>query len=204
MFTDPAAARLDGYLGRIAEGDQQALRALYSATSPALFALSLRITGRQDTAEDVLQEMYLAVWRKAGQYDPGKGESMAWLKAVLRNKALDALRKRATDRSFVPPSLEAFVDPSPSPHAIVEHSDLGEQIHRHLGALRPRDARALRSIYFDGMSYIELAAREHVPVATAKSWVRRALLKIRRLYPSSYLEGWRESGDCAPASSPTH
>lgn len=185
MSTEPTACRLGDCLQQIARGDRQALEALYLQTSPALLSLSIRFMREREAAEDVLQEVYLTVWRKAGQFDARKGDPMAWLHVMLRNKALDALRRRPAMRSVPLSEIEALPDgalsaASLSAAALIELKATSAHLQRHVENLEPRHARALRSIYFEGLTYAELALREQVPVPTAKSWVQRSLVQIRR------------------------
>lgn len=179
MSVRPSTSRLSQHLRGIAEGDPRALEALYTETSPHLFAAAIRFMGRGDAAEDLLQDLYLTVWRKAGQFDITRGDPMGWLHVVLRNKALDALRRHPAQREDPLPDLEALVDPGPSPLAALEQKTISEHLQRDLDRLRPDHARALRSIYFEGLSYPQLAEREQIPVPTAKSWVQRSVTKLR-------------------------
>ena len=180
MSTEPTARRLGDWLRRIARGDRRALEALYLETSPALLSLSIRFMRERDAAEDVLQEVYLTVWRKAGQFDACKGDPMAWLHVMLRNKALDALRRDPAIRSAPLSEIEALPDGALSAASLIELKATSANLQRHVERLEPRHARALRSIYFEGLTYAELASREQVPVPTAKSWVQRSLVQIRR------------------------
>jgi RNA polymerase sigma-70 factor (ECF subfamily) len=179
----PCTSRLNQHLRAIAGGDPRALEALYADTSPLLFAVAIRFMGRGDAAEDLLQDFYLSVWRKADQFDPERGDPMGWLHVVLRNKALDVLRRRPLRREDPLPDVEALVDPGPSPLAALEQKTFCEHLQRDLDRLRPDHARALRSIYFEGLSYPQLAEREQIPLPTAKSWVQRSVTKLRSFQP---------------------
>jgi len=180
MSIERTARRLGDCLQRIAGGDRRALEALYLETSPALMSLSIRFMRERDAAEDVLQEVYLTVWRKAGQFDARKGDPMAWLHVMLRNKALDALRRDPAIRSAPLSEVEALPDGALSAAALIELKATSARLQRHVERLKPHHARALRSIYFEGLTYAELAEQEQVPVPTAKSWVQRSLVQIRR------------------------
>ena len=84
---------LEGLLAAVATGDRAAFARLYEATSGRLFAVTLRLLGRRDVAEDVLQEAYLAIWRKADLYQPRKGAPLAWMMTIARYRAIDRLRR---------------------------------------------------------------------------------------------------------------
>ena len=89
---------LETLLGRVAIGDRQALRAVYELSAAKLFGLALRITGKRDLAEDVVQESFVSIWHHAGDYRPQLAAPMTWMTTIVRNRALDALRRTAAAR----------------------------------------------------------------------------------------------------------
>jgi RNA polymerase sigma-70 factor (ECF subfamily) len=117
----PAARALAELLQKIARGDQPALAELYSLTSAKLFGVCLRICEERSEAEEVLQETYVTVWRRAGTYDPAKAAAITWLAAVARNKALDR-RRTGKVRQLSAPLEDAamVVDSAPSAQSTLE------------------------------------------------------------------------------------
>ncbi len=175
------AAELTTQLARVAGGDREALRSLYRATSAKLFGVCLRILRDRGEAEEVLQEVYLTVWRKAHVFDAGRGLSpMTWLATLARNRSIDRLRSSGRARSMAP--LEAAAeaaDPGPSALSGLEASDERRRLEACLAELDGPPQAAIRTAFFDGASYPELARRMDVPLGTLKSWVRRGLLRLR-------------------------
>lgn len=167
-------------LVRIPGGDRAALQTVYRLTSAKLFGVALRILGERSEAEDVLQEVYLTVWRKAGDFDPGRASPMTWLIAIARNRAIDRLRATRTSRHMDPIDAAAEVaDTAPIADKALERSDDDARLHGCLDALAGHEQAALRGAFFDGNTYEELSVRMSVPLGTMKSWVRRAMIKLK-------------------------
>src|SRR5882724_8752345 len=181
MDADAARSReLAAALVRVAGGDRAALRLVYQETSAKLFGVCLRILKDRSEAEDVLQDVYVTVWRKAASFDPGRASPITWMVAIARNRAIDRLRASAISRRMEPiEAADAVIDPAP---AAVERVELAQQHQRLAGCLEELEARhsaAIRAAFLDGSTYEELAARMSVPLGTMKSWIRRGLLKLR-------------------------
>ena len=175
---DDGRARLADALARTARGDRDAFARVYASTSAKLFGVCLRILRERETAEEVLQETYLTVWSKAHQFDPDRASPITWLVTIARNKALDRLR---ASRGPAAPLEAAADEPDPMPLADVtaEASDGYRRLAGCLDALEPRHATAIRTAFYEGVTYELLAHREEVPVGTMKSWIRRGLLSLR-------------------------
>jgi len=155
----------EALLAQVALGNRAAFAALYRATANRLFGICLRVLGDRAEAEEVLQEVYTAVWRKAAQYDARQGTVMSWLGITARNRAIDRLRERPARGALGALDLAAaLADPAPSP----------EQ-----EALEPRRRSLIREAFFGGFTYEELARRTQAPLGSVKSWVRRGLLQLR-------------------------
>jgi RNA polymerase sigma factor (sigma-70 family) len=180
MDAEAPRSQLAAALARVAAGDRAALRLVYQDTSAKLFGVCLRILNDRSEAEDVLQDVYVTVWRKAAAFDPGRASPITWLVAIARNRAIDRLRSSAMSRRLEPiESADAVSDPSP---AALERVELAQQHQRLAGCLEELEARqaaAIRTAFLDGATYEELAARMSVPLGTMKSWIRRGLLKLR-------------------------
>ena len=179
---DAASSRnqLAERLARVAEGDRQALGAVYRDTSAKLFGICLRILGDRGEAEDVLQEVYLTVWNKAAVFDPERASPITWLVTMARNRAIDRLRSGGVIRKADP--IEAAVelsDPAPSAAAEVEAADERRRLETCLQQLEPQHSAAIRTAFLDGVTYEDLAAQMAVPLGTMKSWIRRGLLRLR-------------------------
>jgi len=131
-------------------------------------------------AEDVLQEVYVGIWRKAGQFDPARASPITWLAMIARNKAIDRLRALPAANTQAPAEMvERAVDPSASPLQDAEASNDRARLDKCMEQLDDRRRGLIRTAFFDGATYEELAARIDSPLGTVKSWIRRGLLQLR-------------------------
>jgi len=180
MDADATRSQLAAALVRVAGGDRAALRVVYQDTSAKLFGVCLRILKDRGEAEDVLQEVFVTVWRKAASFDPGRASPITWMVAIARNRAIDRLRASAVSRRMEPiESADAVSDPAPAAVERVELAQQHQRLSRCLEELEARHASAIREAFLDGTTYEELSARMSVPLGTMKSWIRRGLLKLR-------------------------
>ena len=180
MDAGASRSQLAAALARVATGDRAALRTVYQDTSAKLFGICLRILKDRVEAEDVLQDVYVTVWRKAGSFDPGRASPITWLVAIARNRSIDRLRAGALRRRMVPiEEAHAVSDPAPAVVESVELTQQHQRLARCLEELEARHSAAIRAAFLDGATYDELAARISVPLGTMKSWIRRGLLKLR-------------------------
>ena len=169
---------------RIAAGDGAALRAAYDAHAGRVFALAVRIVRSKEEAEDVVQDTFLEVWRRAREYDPKRGELSSWMLAMARSRCLDRVRRaRVRARHAERPSDEHGGE-APDEHAAT--SEYGAQVRSVLAALPAEQRTALELAYFEGLTQLEIAERTHAPLGTVKTRLRLALEKL-----SSQLAGLR-------------
>jgi RNA polymerase sigma factor (sigma-70 family) len=180
MDAEVSRSRLAIALAQVAAGDRAALRLVYQTTSSKIFGVCLRILNDKSEAEDVLQEVYLTVWRKAASFDRRRASPITWLVAIARNRAIDRLRSSAAARRMEPiETADAVSDPSPAAIERVELAQQHQRLARCLEELEARQSTAIRAAFFDGSTYEDLAVRMSVPLGTMKSLIRRALLKLR-------------------------
>jgi RNA polymerase sigma-70 factor (ECF subfamily) len=180
MTPEATRSQLAAALMRVAAGDRAALRLVYQDTSAKLFGVCLRILNDRSEAEDVLQEVFVTVWRRAATFDPRRASPITWLVAIARNRSIDRLRSSAMSRRTEPiEAAEAVRDSAPSAAERVELTQQHVRLAGCLEELEPRQAVAIRAAFLDGATYEELAARMAVPLGTMKSWIRRGLLKLR-------------------------
>ena len=173
-------ARLVQALLKVGEGDRSAFAEVYRNTSAKLFGICLRILSDRSEAEEVLQEAYVNVWRKAGAFDPERSSPITWLAALARNKAIDRLRSRRAG-PVDGLSDEAYEVPDPGASALdtIEAGQDGQRLQRCMDTLEDKQAGAIRQAFFAGLSYPELASRQDLPLGTVKSWIRRGLLRLK-------------------------
>jgi RNA polymerase sigma factor (sigma-70 family) len=180
MGVEANRSQLAAALARVAGGDRAALQIVYQDTSAKLFGVCLRILNDRGEAEDVLQEVYLTVWRKAASFDPARASPITWLVAIARNRSIDRLRAAAGGRRMDPIDAAHEVrDPAPAAVELVEAAQQSSRLRLCLEQLESRQSTAIRSAFLDGNTYDELAERMKVPLGTMKSWIRRGLLRLR-------------------------
>jgi RNA polymerase sigma-70 factor (ECF subfamily) len=180
MDLDANRSLIAAALGGISGGDRAALQTVYRLTSAKLFGVALRILGERSEAEDVLQEVYVTVWRKAADFDPNRASPMTWLIAIARNRAIDRLRATRQSRRMDPIEQASEVaDSAITADNALESAQDHARLHGCLDGLAAHERSALRGAFFDGDTYVDLAARMSVPLGTMKSWIRRAMIKLK-------------------------
>ena len=139
----------------------------------------LRILNNRSEAEDALQEVFTRVWLRAGRFDAAKGRGMTWMIALSRNLAIDRLRQRSEHTGSDDDALEAVIDSTPRAETRLIAQGEARRINACFDTLEADRAQALRGAYLDGLSYIDLAARFDVPLNTMRTWLRRALQRLK-------------------------
>jgi len=178
---DAAGARERLVEALVATGaeDRSAFRTLYRLTSAKLFGVCLRICGDRQAAEDVLSDVYLTIWKRAGAFEPGRASPITWLATIARNRAIDW--RRASGRA--PPArvedIADLADDRASAEDVMLADEQAGRLHLCLDQLEQRQRDAIRTAFFEGLTYGELAQRDAVPLGTMKSWVRRGLLRLK-------------------------
>lgn len=164
-------------LDRVAARDSSAFAALYKQTSARLYGLMVLLLPRAD-AGDVLQEAYIRIWTKAGEFDPLRGSASAWMATICRNCAIDQLRRaRPTSLEDLPESLEPASELDPL--AIRERSEALAALVRCLQELGEEKRAVVLLAYYRGLSREALAKRFGRPVPTIKTWLHRSLAQLR-------------------------
>lgn len=185
LTTSPAYAAEDrdlhaGLLVEVARGDRGAFEQLYRATSSRLFAICLRLLPDRAEAEDVLQEVYTSIWHKAEQFDPDRASAMAWMAMVARNRAIDRLRSPShTVRTTTIELGDELPDGGATPADEAEAHTDRERLQRCMQRLDDRRRGLIRTAFFEGATYEELARRSGAPLGSVKSWIRRGLMQLR-------------------------
>jgi RNA polymerase sigma-70 factor (ECF subfamily) len=162
----------------IARGDRPALSKLYRLTASKLYGICLHMLRNEAEAEDVLQEVYVTVWRKAALFDSSKASGQTWLGVMARNKALDRLRRRQLPTAPME-QAEQVPDDQPSALSVIEAAEDRDRLSHCLDELEERQRGLIRTAFFEGVTYSDLATREDVPLGTMKSWIRRGLIRLR-------------------------
>ena len=177
-----AETRLDvlqPLVSRIATGDRQAMRELYDKTSAKLFGVCLRILMDREEAEDVMQEVYLTIWRRADRFDAGKAAVVTWISTIARNRSIDRLRARGPLAGAQDLEGVDLADETPNAESLVGRSQDAETLQGCLGELDARTQGVIRTAFFEGVTYENLALRLDTPLGTVKSWIRRGLARLK-------------------------
>lgn len=181
IMLDPVdtRVRLFDTLDRIGAEDRDALSELYRMTSAKLFGICLQICRDRSAAEDVLQDVYAIIWKRAGAFEAGSASPMSWLATIARNRSIDWVRARAKRPTQPIDHAHEVADATPDQAQAAERAETAQRLHECLEALEGRQRDAIRTAFFDGMTYAELADAQGVPLGTMKSWVRRGLMQLR-------------------------
>jgi RNA polymerase sigma-70 factor, ECF subfamily len=186
-------ASLDVLLKLTGVGDEKAFAHLYQHTSAHLLGVAYRILGRQQVAEDALQDAFVSVWKRAAQYDPRISQPMTWLTSIVRNQAIDVVRaekRRAevsNESTFASDDDESNVTTEYSAESSGTASQLEQlsaaveamQIKDCIGTLDAPRRQSVALAYYRGLSHTEIAAHMRVPLGTIKTWIRRGLEQLK-------------------------
>ncbi len=166
-------------LRRVAARDEAAFAALYRQTSAKLYGVVARILSRGDAGAEALQEAYVRIWEKAGDFDPAKGSLLAWMATIARNRALDEVRRvRPASLEDMPEGFEPAASPV-DPLASRERSEGLTALLACLGKLDEEKRSAVLLAYYHGASREAHSKRFGRPVPTIKTWLHRSLAQLR-------------------------
>src|ERR1700739_4056975 len=166
---------------RLLQRDVSAFEELYDRHSRLVYALVLRILQQAAPAEEVVQDVFLQLWRNATQYDVSRGPFVPWLLAMARNRALDQLglksereRRREPQTGLLPPVVAI-----PDFEGSLDEKRAAVRVRELMGSLNPQQKRAIELAYFEGLSHSEIANALKEPLGTVKSWIRNGLLRLK-------------------------
>jgi RNA polymerase sigma-70 factor (ECF subfamily) len=172
---------LSRLIAAVALRDQSAYRRLYDATSAKLFGIAIRIVRDQGRAEEVLQDTFVNVWNSAASYNGSLSAPMTWLITIVRNRALDYIRRVDHDTVEFDDDLAAVLESDAAgPQDLVLRSESAAALSICMSRLDAGQRQAIAFSYFQGLSHSELASNLQVPIGTVKTWIRRGLDKLKR------------------------
>ncbi len=151
---------------------------LYDRYSSIVYSVALRVLGETGAAEDVLQEIFMQLWRNPGLFDASRGNLGAWLAVVARNRAIDALRRRRPDEDIQDVTVSVNHDMS----AEADRSRAMQRVREVLSGMPAAQRQALELAYFEGLSHTEIADKTGEPLGTIKTRIRAGLLTLRRAF----------------------
>src|SRR5438132_2305269 len=153
---------------------------LYKRFAPRVYGLGIVMLGNPAQAEDLVQDTFVKVWRKADSYEATRGSLDTWVLLIARSLAIDLLRRRVLEtRILARQQSRGEASDEPGPERLAETMDLADRAKRAMGALTPQQRAALELAYFGGKTSAEVAELEGIPVGTAKTRIRTALIRLR-------------------------
>lgn len=183
---------LSQLLARAGLGDRAAFARLYERTSAQLFGVVLRIQRDRALAEDLLQEIYVSVWKAAAGFDAARAQPLTWLTSIARNKAIDSLRRAQAQPKLEsttrddddgdddrPDAVERAADEAPGPLEMLARASDARRLQHCMQGLSAAQRQSVALAFFDGLSHAEVAEQLREPLGTVKSWVRRALMTLK-------------------------
>ena len=175
-------------LARIVDRDERAVEELYARYSGPLYSLAYQVTGADRFAQDVVQEVFVALWRDASRFDPARGSVSPWLFSLARHKAIDLVRREANVRKR---TADVDLELRQADDDVDHETWLNirrERVRAAIEALSPIQREALELAFFQGLTHVEVADRLEIPLGTAKTRIRSGLLKLRDVLGDSLAE----------------
>lgn len=171
----PDAAEEMRLVARVRAGDQQALAELYDRYSGVVYAVALRVLQDAAAAEDVLQDIFLQLWRNPDAFDASRGSLAAWLAVITRHRSIDRLRQRRPETDIDNCVITSDADLRDQ----TERSLVIEKVRSALGEMNPDQRKALEMAFFQGLTHVEIAEKTGEPLGTIKTRIRSALRQLR-------------------------
>jgi RNA polymerase sigma factor (sigma-70 family) len=183
--------RLADLLARVKLGDRAAFGEMYDMTSSLLLGMVLKVQHNRAVAEEVLQEVYVNIWRAAASFDSSMSQPMTWLASIARNRAIDSLRRAQTQPHTVSTAVQGadgdeehdlmqdFAAEGGDPLELLGQAAERLELDRCMRTLTSEQKQSLALAFYQGLSHAEVAEHLHQPLGTVKSWVRRALQSLK-------------------------
>jgi RNA polymerase sigma-70 factor (ECF subfamily) len=165
-------------LTRIGRRDENAMEDIFRRYSGPVYSVALRVLHDTGQAEDVLQEVFLQLWRNPTAFDQDRGSLGAWLMVIARNRAIDLVRRRKPSDSVDDVVLASSINVADE----AERNVMMEKVHRALAELPSEQRKSLELAYFEGLSHAEIASRTGDPLGTVKTRIRQALITLRKAF----------------------
>jgi RNA polymerase sigma-70 factor (ECF subfamily) len=166
-------------LAACGRGDRSALRAIYDGEAGKMIGVAMRILKRKELAEEIVHDAFVQIWRFSSRYDPELGSARAWMFAIVRNRAINALRDGARETSASDDEIHSAMDREGGTENAFDRLAEGSALRRCLEQLDAKRRIAVLLAYVEGLSHGEIAARLNVPLGTCKSWITRSLVQLR-------------------------
>jgi len=165
----------DELIGRVRSGDEAAMAELYDRHSPVVYGVAMRVLGNAEAAEDVLQEVFLQLWKSPHAFDAARGSLGPWLAMIARNRSVDALRKRRPQVDIEDAAIAVETDFADT----VEKTQVLGRVRGALTGIPAPQRSALEMAFFEGLTHTEIAEKTGEPIGTIKTRIRTAVLTLR-------------------------
>ncbi len=174
-LTRPDAGDEMRLVARVRAGDQQALADLYDRYSGVVYAVALRVLQDAAAAEDVVQDIFLQLWRSPDSFDASRGSLTAWLAVIARHRSIDRLRKRRPETDIE----DCVIAGGPDLRDETERTLIVEKVRVALAAMSPDQRTAMELAFFQGLTHTEIAEKTGEPLGTIKTRIRSGLQQLR-------------------------
>lgn len=175
-----ASTNDEALMSAIRSGDGSAMGVLYDRYSGVVYSVALRVLGDTGAAEDILQDIFIQVWRKPALFDSQRGSIGPWLAVIARNRAIDALRKRRPEDDIA----DVVVSVTPDMAGDAGRNQAMEKVRGALTSMPAVQRSTLEMAYFEGLTHTEIAAKTGEPLGTIKTRIRSGLLALRKVFNS--------------------
>lgn len=176
---EPNQARSDAaVVSAIRDGDESGMAELYDRYSGIVYSVALRVLADTGAAEDILQEVFMQLWRNPGLFDSSRGNLGPWLAVIARNRAIDGLRKRRNETDIE----DVVISVEPDLASEAARSAAMSKVRTVLGGMAAGQRKALEMAYFEGLSHSEIATKTGEPLGTIKTRIRNGLLMLRKAF----------------------
>ncbi len=165
-------------MSAIRSGDEQAMAQLYDRYSSIVYRVAVRILGNEGPSEDILQDVFMQLWRNPRAFDASRGRLPAWLAVIARHRAIDTLRKRQPETDIA----DVTVSVQPDMASEAERKHALEKIRTTLGMMAAAQRSVLEMAFFEGLTHSEIATRTGEPLGTVKTRIRAGLLTLRKAF----------------------
>src|SRR5262250_1445825 len=167
-------------IARIYSGDEGAMALLYDRYSPVVYAVALRVLSDDSAAEDILQDVFMQLWRNPHAFNASRGSLAAWLAVIARNRAIDQLRKKRPAAEEI--DLDAVVSVNPDLQNTAERKQAIEKVRGVLASMPAEQRTTLEMAFFEGLTHVEIAGKTGQPLGTIKTRIRSGLSAVRKAF----------------------
>ena len=165
-------------IARIYSGDEGAMALLYDRYSPVVYAVALRVLSDSSAAEDILQDVFMQLWRNPQAFNASRGSLPAWLAVIARNRSIDQLRKRRPEVE----AAETVISMDPDLENTAVRNQAIDKVRAVLGDMPEEQRTALQMAFFEGLTHVEIAGKTGQPLGTVKTRIRSGILAVRKAF----------------------